>query len=59
VTLPARVLMSAAGTFTFTTNLGPWESKDMSAPLNTKLKIYALPDWQNVNTDLQITSPGA
>jgi hypothetical protein len=49
----------AAGTFTFTTNLGPWESKDMSAPLNTKLKIYELPDWQMVSTDLQITSPGA
>ena len=49
----------AAGTFTFTTNLGPWESKEMSAPLNTKLKIYELPDWQNVSTDLQITAPGA
>jgi hypothetical protein len=49
----------AAGTFTFSTNLGPWESKEMSAPLNTKLKIYELPDWQNVSTDLQITSPGA
>lgn len=49
----------AAGTFTFNTNLGPWESKELSAPLNTKLKIYELPDWQNVSTDIQITSPGA
>jgi hypothetical protein len=29
----------------------------MAAPLNTKLKIYELPDWQNVSTDVQITSP--
>ena len=29
----------------------------MSAPLNTKLKIYELPDWQNVSTDIQITAP--
>jgi hypothetical protein len=49
----------AAGTFTFTTNLGPWESKDLTAPLNSKLKIYELPDWQNVSTDIQITAPAA
>lgn len=49
----------AAGTFTFKTSLGPWESKEMSAPLNSKLKIYELPDWQNVSTDVQITAPGA
>lgn len=49
----------AAGTFTFSTNLGPWESKELSAPLASKLKIYELPDWQNVSTDIQITSPGA
>jgi len=49
----------AAGTFTFATNLGPWESKDMTAPLNSKLKIYELPDWQNVSTDIQITAPAA
>ncbi len=49
----------AAGTFTFSTSLGPWESKELTAPLNSKLKIYELPDWQNVSTDIQITSPGA
>jgi hypothetical protein len=47
----------AAGTFTFNTNLAPWESKELSAPLNSKLKIYELPDWQNVSTDVQITAP--
>ena len=29
----------AAGTFTFTTNLGPFESKDLSAPLTTKKEL--------------------
>jgi hypothetical protein len=47
----------AAGTFTFTTNVGPFQSKELEAPLNTKLKIYELPDWQNVSTDVQITAP--
>jgi hypothetical protein len=47
----------AAGTFTFNTDLKANESKDMTVPLTTKLKIYELPDWQNVSTDVQITSP--
>jgi hypothetical protein len=47
----------AQGTFTFTTNLGPMESKEMSVPLNTKRKIYELGDWQNLTTDVQITAP--
>jgi len=49
----------AQGTFSFTANLGPFESKELTAPLTTKLKIYELPDWQNVTTDLQITAPAA
>jgi hypothetical protein len=47
----------AAGTFTITANVGPEASQEVSAVLNTKLKIYELPDWQNINADLQITSP--
>ena len=47
----------AVGTFSFTANVGPESSQEVSAPLTTKLKIYELPDWQNVNADLQITSP--
>jgi len=47
----------AEGSFSFTTNLGPLESKDLSAPVNTKLQIYELPDWQNATLDLQITAP--
>jgi len=27
------------------------------APLSTKLKVYELPDWQNVSAEVQITSP--
>jgi hypothetical protein len=49
----------AQGTFSFSTSLGPFESKELSAPVNTKLKIYELPDWQNITTDVQITAPGA
>jgi hypothetical protein len=26
--------------------LGPWESKDVKAPLETALRVYELPDWQ-------------
>jgi hypothetical protein len=47
----------AEGTFSFTTRVAPNESKELTAPLNTKRKIYELPDWQNVTTDLQITAP--
>jgi hypothetical protein len=49
----------AQGTFTFKVDLRPLESKEMTAPFNTKLKIYELPDWQNVTTDIQITAPAA
>jgi hypothetical protein len=38
-------------------SLGPYESKDMVAILYTKLKVYELPDWQNLEAQLQITSP--
>jgi hypothetical protein len=47
----------AQGTFSFSTNLAPMESKEMSVPLNTKRKIYELGDWQNLTTDVQITAP--
>jgi hypothetical protein len=49
----------AAGTFAFTTDLKAYESKELVEPLNTKLKIYELPDWQNVSTDVQITAPAS
>jgi hypothetical protein len=61
VTLWARTRKSeedAQGTFSFTTNMEPFETKELTGPLTTKLKIYELPDWQNVNPDVQITAPG-
>lgn len=47
----------AQGTFSFSTNLAPFESKELAVPLNTKRKIYEMADWQNVTTDVQITGP--
>jgi hypothetical protein len=61
VTLWGRTAKSeedAAGTFSFRTDLKALESKDVTAPLVTKLKIYELPDWQNATPDLQVTAPG-
>jgi hypothetical protein len=48
----------AIGTFTFKLrSIGANESKELTAPLNTKLKFYELPDWQNATAEVQITSP--
>ena len=47
----------AEGSFSFNTDLKAGESKELTAPLTTKKKIYELPDWQNVTTDVQITAP--
>jgi hypothetical protein len=47
----------AQGTFEFSTNLKGLESKELTAPLVGKKKIYELPDWQNMTTDVQITAP--
>lgn len=48
----------AAGSFAFRVpSLGPYESKEQTAVVKTKLKAYELPDWQNVSTEVQLTSP--
>jgi hypothetical protein len=47
----------AAGSFEFSTSIGPWESKDLTVPLVTQLEMIELPDWQFVSTNVQITSP--
>ncbi len=61
VNLWARTAKSdeeAVGTFSFKLgSLGPYESKDLSSALNTKLRVYELPDWQNLTAEVQITSP--
>ncbi|MCU1235688.1 MAG: hypothetical protein JWP63_3655 [Candidatus Solibacter sp.] len=49
----------AQGSFSFSTSLSPYESKELTVPLNSKLKFYELGDWQNITTDVQITAPGA
>lgn len=40
------------GTFAFKAKLGPYESKDIKAPLSTKLRVYELPDWQFLRPEL-------
>ena len=61
VNLWARTAKSdeeAVGTFSFkVAALGAYESKEMSGVLNTKLRVYELPDWQNLVAEIQITSP--
>ena len=38
-------------------NLGPLESKDVTATVPTKLRAYELPDWQFLETNFQVTAP--
>lgn len=60
VTMWARTQKSeeeAAGTFQFTTDIGPLETKMLTVPLNSKLDFLELPDWQNTTIDVQITGP--
>ena len=38
-------------------SIGPNESKEMKAIVDTKLKAYELPDWQNIDARVRITSP--
>ncbi len=38
-------------------SIGSNESKEITVPVNTKKKAYELPDWQNVNMEVQITAP--
>jgi hypothetical protein len=48
----------AEGTFRFKApSLGPYEAKEAVAPIDTRLKIYELPDWQNITAEVQITAP--
>ena len=43
------------GTFSVTLPaLAPNEFKELTAPFETKLKIYELPDWQNAIPEIQI-----
>lgn len=35
-------------------SLGPYEGKDISAPLKTKLRPYEMPDWQFMRAEAQL-----
>lgn len=52
---PSRELV---GIFGFRNlSLGPFESREMRAPLNTSLRMYELPDWQFLKTELNLSMP--
>ena len=58
VTLRARGADSPVGTFSFKSlSLDPHEAKEAVAPVDTSLRVYELPDWQNLIADLKVTSP--
>jgi hypothetical protein len=43
------------GSFSFKApSIGAYESKEMTALVNTKLKVYELPDWQNLQPQLSL-----
>ncbi len=46
------------GTFAFRLpGLEPYESRDMLAPVEAKMRLYELPDWQFLRADVVLTSP--
>jgi len=48
----------AIGTFNLNVDtLDAGGSKEMTAPLKTKLKAYEMPDWQNATAEVQVSSP--
>ena len=40
------------GTFEFKTSLNAYEAKDLKVPLETKLRVYELPDWQFLRAEI-------
>ncbi len=46
------------GRFSFRApKLGPYESRELKAPLETNLRVYELPDWQFLRAEFRITAP--
>lgn len=37
-------------------SLGPYEGKDITAPLKTKLRAYEMPDWQFIKVETQLVA---
>jgi hypothetical protein len=43
------------GTFQFkVASIGPNEAKEVTAPVDTKLKVYELPDWQMIDAKVRL-----
>jgi hypothetical protein len=40
------------GTFAFKASLGPYEAKEIKAQVETKLRVYELPDWQFLRAEI-------
>lgn len=38
-------------------SIGPYESREVTTQIETKLRAYELPDWQYLRADLEITAP--
>ncbi len=38
-------------------SIGPYESKEIKTTVTSTMRAYELPDWQFLETDLEITSP--
>jgi hypothetical protein len=45
------------GTVNIQTSMGAQSSKELTLPVNTKLKLMEMPDWQNAKVTVKITSP--
>jgi hypothetical protein len=45
------------GTVKFQTGIEAQGSKDLGLPLDTKMKLVEMPDWQNASAKVEITSP--
>lgn len=48
----AKQAQQPVGSFTFKASLGPYESKEVKAPLTTTLRVYELPDWQFLRAEI-------
>ena len=44
--------MQTVGTFEFSTPLNAYESKEVKVPLETRLRVYELPDWQFLRAEI-------
>lgn len=48
---------SVVGTVNFQTSLASQASVELGLPVETKLKLVDMPDWQNTSVKVQITGP--